>query len=115
MNSNEQRYTAVAIVLHWAIAAAILANLLIGWWMKSAIGETPTQARAIAAFQLHKSIGLTVLLLTALRLVWRFTHKPPPLPAGMARWERFATRGTHWAFYILMVLVPLSGWTYASR
>jgi cytochrome b561/polyisoprenoid-binding protein YceI len=114
MNSNEQRYTAVAIVLHWAIAAAILANLLIGWWMKSAIGETATQARAIAAFQLHKSIGLTVLLVTALRLVWRFTHKPPPLPAGMARWERFAARGTHWAFYILMVLVPLSGWTYVS-
>jgi cytochrome b561/polyisoprenoid-binding protein YceI len=114
MNSKEQRYTAVAIVLHWAIAAAILSNLLIGWWMKSAIGETSTQARAIATFQLHKSIGLTVLLLTALRLVWRFTHKPPPLPAGMARWERFAARGTHWAFYILMVLVPLSGWTYVS-
>jgi cytochrome b561/polyisoprenoid-binding protein YceI len=114
MNPNEQRYTAVAIVLHWAIAAAILANLVIGWWMKSAIGETATQARAIAAFQLHKSIGLTVLLLTVLRLVWRFTHKPPPLPAGMVRWERFAARGTHWAFYILMVLVPLSGWTYVS-
>ena len=57
-------YTAVAIVLHWAIAAAILSNLLIGWWMKAAIGEVETQARAIAAFQLHKSIGLTVLLLT---------------------------------------------------
>jgi cytochrome b561/polyisoprenoid-binding protein YceI len=114
MNSKEQRYTAVAIVLHWAIAAAILSNLLIGWWMKSAIGETATQARAIAAFQLHKSIGLTVLLLTMLRLLWRVSHKPPPLPTGMARWERFAARGTHWVFYILMVLVPLSGWTYVS-
>lgn len=114
MNSNEQRYTAVAIVLHWAIAAAILSNLLIGWRMKVAIDEFATQARAIAAFQLHKSIGLTVLLLTVLRLLWRFTHKPPPLPAGMARWERFAAKATHWAFYILMVLVPLSGWTYVS-
>jgi len=114
MNSNEQRYTAVAIVLHWAIAAVILSNLFIGWWMKSAIGEPAAQARAIAAFQLHKSIGLTVLLLTALRLLWRFTHKPPPLPAGMARWERVAAKATHWAFYILMVLVPLSGWTYVS-
>ena len=114
MNSNEQRYTAVAIVLHWAIAAAILSNLFIGWWMKSAIGETATQARAIAAFQLHKSIGLTVLLLTVLRLLWRFSHKPPPLPTGMARWERFAAKAMHWAFYILMVLVPLSGWTYVS-
>ena len=69
MNSNEQRYTAVAIVLHWAIAAAILSNLLIGWWMKSAIGDSATQAGAIAAFQLHKSIGLTVLLLTVLRVL----------------------------------------------
>jgi cytochrome b561/polyisoprenoid-binding protein YceI len=114
MNSSERRYTAVAIALHWAIAAAILSNLLIGWWMKVAIGEIASQARAIAAFQLHKSIGLTVLLLTALRLLWRFGHKPPPLPASMARWERVAAKATHWAFYILMVLVPLSGWTYVS-
>ena len=60
MNSNEKRYTAVAIVLHWAIAAAIVSNLFVGWWMKDAIDEAATQARAIAAFQLHKSIGLTV-------------------------------------------------------
>jgi cytochrome b561 len=82
VNPNEQRYTAVAIVLHWAIAAAILSNLFVGWWMKDAIDEAATRARAIAAFQLHESIGLTVLLLTALRLLWRLTHKPPPLPAG---------------------------------
>jgi cytochrome b561 len=114
VNPNEQRYTAVAIVLHWAIAAAILSNLFVGWWMKGAIDEAATQARAIAAFQLHKSIGLTVLLLTALRLLWRLTHKPPPLPAGMPGWERFAAKAAHWAFYILMVVVPLSGWTYVS-
>ena len=114
MNPNEQRYTSVAIVLHWAIAAPILSNLMVGWWMKNAIDENATQARAIAAFQLHKSIGLTVLLLTALRLLWRFTHKPPPLPAGMASWERFSAKAAHWAFYILMVVVPLSGWTYVS-
>jgi cytochrome b561/polyisoprenoid-binding protein YceI len=114
VNPNEQRYTAVAIVLHWAIAAAIVSNPFVGWWMKDAIDEAATQARAIAAFQLHKSIGLTVLLLTALRLLWRFTHKPPPLPAGMAGWERFSAKSAHWAFYILMVVVPLSGWTYVS-
>ena len=82
MDPNEQRYIAVAIVLHWAIAAAILSNLIVGWWMKDAIHETAAQARAIAAFQLHKSIGLTILLLTALRLLWRLTHQPPPLPAA---------------------------------
>jgi cytochrome b561/polyisoprenoid-binding protein YceI len=114
MKSRAQRYTAVAIILHWAIAAAILSNLFVGWWMTDAIDEVDTQARAIAAFQLHKSIGLTVLLLSVLRLLWRFTHKPPPLPDGMAAWERFAARATHWFFYILMIVVPLSGWTYVS-
>lgn len=109
-----ERYTAVAIVLHWAIAAAILSNLFIGWWMAGAIDEQETRARAIAAFQLHKSIGLTVLVLSLLRLLWRLAHKPPPLPAGMPGWERFAAKATHWAFYILMVLVPLSGWSYVS-
>jgi cytochrome b561 len=86
VNPNEQRYTSVAIVLHWAIAAAILSNLIVGWWMKNAIDETAVQARAIAAFQLHKSIGLTVLLLSALRLVWRLTHEPPRKESlGLAR------------------------------
>jgi len=89
VNPNEQRYTAVAIVLHWAIAAAILSNLFVGWWMKDAIDEAATRARAIAAFQLHESIGLTVLLLTALRLLWRLTHKPPPLPAGAYRFNQY--------------------------
>jgi cytochrome b561/polyisoprenoid-binding protein YceI len=111
---NEQRYTAVAIILHWAIAAAILSNLFIGWWMQYAIGEVAIQARAIAAFQLHKSIGLTVLLLSALRLLWRLTHRPPSLPTGMPRWERFAARAAHGALYILMGLVPLTGWIYVS-
>ena len=57
MNPNEPRYTAVAIVVHRAIAAAILSNLIVGWWMKDAIHETAAQARAIAAFRLHRPTG----------------------------------------------------------
>jgi cytochrome b561 len=109
-----ERYTAVAVVLHWAIAAAILANLGLGWWMDEAIEESATAARAIAAFQLHKSLGLTVLALTLLRLAWRLAHRPPPLPEAMRPWERFAARSVHWVFYALMVVLPLSGWLYAS-
>lgn len=111
---TQDRYSAVAIALHWAIAAAILGNLALGWWMHEAIEVEATQARAVAAFQLHKSIGLTVLLLTLLRLGWRLAHRPPPLPAAMRAWERFAARGTHAAFYLLMIAVPLTGWLYAS-
>jgi cytochrome b561 len=108
------RYTAVAVALHWAIATAIVLNLLLGWWMHEAIEDEDWAARAIAAFQLHKSIGLTVLALSLLRLAWRLAHRTPPLPEGMRAWERAAARAVHWAFYALMVLLPLSGWLYAS-
>lgn len=111
---SAERYTAIAIVLHWAIAVAIVANMLIGWWMHEAVEARETQARAIAAFQLHKSIGLTILILSLVRLAWRLLHPPPALPEGMPALERFAAKATHWAFYALMIFIPLSGWLYVS-
>ena len=78
------RYTAAAIVLHWAIALAIVANILLGWWMHEAIEAAPTRAQAAAAYQVHKSIGLTVLVLSLLRLGLRLAYPAPPLPAAMA-------------------------------
>jgi len=65
-------------------------------------------------YQLHKSFGVTILLLTVLRLAWRLGHKPPPLPAAMAGWEKFAARATHVAFYALLVITPLAGWAMVS-
>jgi len=110
----QDRYAAVAVILHWAIAIAIIGNVLIGWWMHEAIDAPETRARAFVAFQLHKSIGLSVLLLSVARLAWRFANPPPPLPAAMPGWERIAAQATHWAFYVLMIALPLSGWVYAS-
>lgn len=108
------RYGAVAAVLHWTIATALVLNLALGWWMHEAIEDRDWAARAIAAFQLHKSVGLAVLVLSLLRLGWRLAHRPPPLPAAMPAWERLAARGAHAAFYVLMVAVPFSGWLYTS-
>jgi cytochrome b561/polyisoprenoid-binding protein YceI len=109
-----ERYGAVAVVLHWTIAAGILANLGLGWWMHHAIDVAATQARAIDAFQVHKSLGLTVLALSVLRLAWRLAHRAPPLPAALPGWQRASARLVQWALYALMVVVPLSGWTYVS-
>lgn len=114
MSTASPRYTAVAIVLHWAIAIAILAMIPLGWWMGDALEALDTQAQAIAAYQLHKSIGLTVLALSLVRLGWRLTHAAPPLPAGMKAWEKTVAAITHWAFYVLMIALPLTGWLYVS-
>ncbi|MDR3509269.1 MAG: cytochrome b/b6 domain-containing protein [Caulobacteraceae bacterium] len=108
------RYASVAILLHWAIALAILANILVGWWMSDAIDVPATMVRAIAAFQLHKSLGLTVLALSLVRLAWRLVNPPPPLPQHMPAWERLAAHAAHVGLYGLMIALPLSGWLYVS-
>ncbi len=104
------RYSAVAIVLHWLIALAIVALLGMGLVMT---GMKPGMDQ-FRLFQLHKSLGITVLALSILRLAWRLAHRPPPLPDGMPRVEAFAARATHWGFYFLMLGMPLTGWAIVS-
>lgn len=111
---SSQRYSAVAIVLHWTIAAAIAFMIPLGWWMGDALEEGENLAQAIAAYQVHKSVGLTILALSLARLAWRLTHRAPPLPDAMKPWERQLAVATHWAFYALMIAMPLTGWLYVS-
>lgn len=65
-------------------------------------------------YQWHKSIGITVLILSVLRLIWRLTHRPPALPAALPRWQRTASHATHGLFYVLMIIMPLLGWAMVS-
>ena len=104
------RYTTVAIVLHWLIAAAILFQIILGWRM----GDEPKGPATYAIFQLHKSIGITILLLSLGRLAWRLTHRPPPHPPTQARWETLASKIVHVAFYVIMIGLPLTGWIIVS-
>jgi cytochrome b561 len=114
VTATAQRYTAVAIVLHWAIAFSILFLFPLGLWMHERAEHGDLSAEVFRAYQLHKSIGLTVLALSLVRLGWRLLNPPPPLPEHMPGWERFAAKATHWAFYALMIGIPLSGWLYVS-
>lgn len=98
------RYSAVAIALHWVIAAGILFMIGLGWNMDG----------SESLYQLHKSIGITILLLTVARIVWRVMNPPPALPSGMKPWEKALSHGVHIAFYALMLLMPLSGWLVVS-
>ena len=63
---------------------------------------------------LHRSLGMTILLLSLLRLGWRLTHKPPPLPPAMPGWEKLAARVSHAGFYVLLLVIPLVGWLIVS-
>jgi cytochrome b561 len=103
----ESRYTTVAILLHWLIAALVVAQFAFGWLMQQ-IPKSPPGLRA-DAFNLHKSVGLTILALMLLRLVWRLAHRPPALPA-MPSWQARLARGTHIGFYVLLIALPLAGY-----
>jgi len=103
-------YGAVAKGLHWLIALAIVTMLVIGFTMT----RMPNGSEKFALFQWHKSIGITILLLSLLRLLWRLVHPVPPLPPAMPRWEKIAARASHAFFYVLMIGMPLTGWAIVS-
>jgi len=109
VSNDALRYTTVAIVLHWAIAALILLNIGIGFLM-----EGLAQPLKAIAVPFHFSCGITILLLTAMRVAWRLTHRPPPMAAQMAPWERAAAHAVHGLLYLLMMAMPLIGWSIIS-
>jgi cytochrome b561 len=104
------RYGAVAIALHWLVAAAIVATFPLGLY----VAELPESPRKIELAAYHKWIGVTVFALMAVRLGWRLAHRPPPLPAAMPAWQQHAAAAAHWALYALLLAIPLSGWLYSS-
>lgn len=110
----QDRYTLVAIVLHWLIALAIIVQLASGLWMTDAIRDPEFKRLAYQTYQWHKSLGLTVLVLSLARLLWRFSHRAPALPVGMKRWEIAAAHAAHWGLYFLMFALPLTGWAVVS-
>lgn len=103
-DASRSRYTGVAIALHWVMALLILFMIGLGWNMEE--NE--------ALYQLHKSIGITILFLALARLGWRFANPPPPLPDDMPALEKTASHIVHVAFYVLMIGLPLGGWLMVS-
>lgn len=108
------RYAALAVVLHWAIAGAIVLMIALGLWMHELSETGVVNDGVFRAYQLHKSIGLTILALSLVRLAWRLFNPAPPLPSTMKPWEQNLARVTHGLFYVLMIALPLSGWIYVS-
>ena len=106
-----ERYTAVAQAFHWLLALGLIAIVIMGLVMAHAPLAPATKFKL---FQLHKSVGITILVLAVLRLGWRLTHRPPPLPAGMPALEKAGAHGAHVVLYALMIGLPLIGWALVS-
>ena len=111
MSASSERYTSVAITLHWVIAIAIVGMILGGWYMGDLPDGAPGQ---YFLYQMHKSIGITILMLTVARIIWRVMNRPPPLPEEMKGLEKTASHLVHLGFYGLMIALPLTGWLYSS-
>jgi cytochrome b561 len=110
MSSSLQRYSGVAILLHWLIAVAILCTFLLGQYMTN-LQLSPVKLRL---YSYHKWIGVTILLLVLARLAWRLAHRPPPPPASMPAWQHSAAGIAHFFLYVLTLAIPVSGWLMSS-
>lgn len=110
LRNTPETWGAVHKALHWLIALAVLALLVVGWIMD----EMPNSPRKIEVYALHKSFGITVLALMLVRLAWRRANPRPALPPTMKRWERTLAGVVHGGLYVVLVAMPLSGWLYNS-
>ncbi len=113
-NPPIQRYSTVAIVLHWVLALAILTAFVVG----VTVDDMPLSPSKIKLINWHKWAGIGILFLSVLRLLWRLTHRPPALPdriqQAMPGWQTKAYHATHHLMYALFFVVPLLGWAYSS-
>src|SRR5436190_369412 len=106
ITAGQRRYSTGAVVLHWLLALALAFQLAIGFAMPH------RGPHSFAPMQLHKSVGITILLLTLIRLAWRLVRRPPD--AIEEGWTAVAARIVHWAFYAVLMLGPISGWIIVS-
>ena len=110
LKNTPERWGGVSQLLHWIVFALILTMAYLGLTM----GDLPNGPDKIQTYALHKSIGITILALVALRLLWRFYAGTPRPVAGTPRWQERIASSTHWAIYALLLAMPLSGWVLNS-
>lgn len=108
--TDARRYSTVAMLLHWIIAAMLIANVGLGW----VGGDMEGGEQKIQLMQLHKTLGISILLFSLARLAWRLTHRPPVLNPHLKAWEKTLAHIVHWGFYVVMIGMPLTGWAMVS-
>jgi cytochrome b561 len=103
---HQPAYTAVARTFHWLTAALVLTMVPLGVVIANEAGG----AWQDGLYNLHKSLGVVVLVLVVLRLLYRLTHRPAPLPSDVPALQQFAASAVHWALYVLLIVQPLLGY-----
>lgn len=109
MAEPRNRYSTVSLILHWVIALAVIAQVAL--IMAHDATEGPLSREFV---QTHKAVGLTILVLTVVRIGWRLANPLIALPVEMPKWERILARITQIAFYVVLLVMPLSGWLASS-
>ncbi|NLA51781.1 MAG: cytochrome b [Alcaligenaceae bacterium] len=109
MNKTEH-YTRTAIFMHWLIGLGMIGMLALGLYMVN----MPFSPTKLQLYSWHKWAGMTLLILSIIRLAWRLSHPSPALPDSMGPLSRLAAHAGHWTLYILMLAIPLSGWLMSS-
>jgi cytochrome b561 len=111
--NTTQRYGAVAMVLHWIMAALIIALLGLGLYMVT-LPDVGFDKKKITLILYHKELGVVALVLVALRLAWRFGNRVPRLAENLPEWQKVAARFVHLCFYGLLFALPITGWVMSS-
>ena len=109
-SAESARYSPGAVILHWLLAVMIVASFCVGLYMTD-LAMSPQRLRL---FNWHKWAGIVILSLSAVRLLWRLSHRAPALPRTMPAWQVNVSRGVHALLYALFFAVPLSGWAYSN-
>lgn len=107
MANTQTRYRSPARLIHWVMAALIVATIPAGFIM-----TRPGLGRALqdTLFIFHKNIGVLLLILVVVRIVYRLGHKPAPLPSDIPDWQRRIARLSHYGLYLLLVIMPIAGY-----
>lgn len=111
MIDQPKRYHSVAIILHWVMAFGFFLMLATGVMMVYFITDKSLQFQM---YQWHKSGGVVLLLAASVRMMWRLSHVAPPLPGHVPTFERWAAKAGHVGLYVMMFLLPITGWVMVS-
>ncbi|MBK1696709.1 cytochrome b [Rhodovibrio salinarum] len=107
--NSKARYGVIAQTLHWVITLGFVAQYAIAWYAE---GVQAMQLQ-FTLYNLHKSIGVTILALAVVRIVWRLMNPVPPMPSGSQRWEELASRASHVLLYALLFAQPITGLAFS--